>query len=195
MIAYTTLRSVHLLLASLALPFLVMYGVSAVQMSHNEWFEMKPAVSERHVSLTPGQTDVRLIARALTDREPRVRGELTNIQSTAIGAAFRIVVPGTVHEATYTRESGDLRLRTSVAGVMGMLNRLHHAAGLSHEVTPLRLWGVAVAIVSAARVLVGATGLWMWFVRRSERRSGLLLLAVNLLFALVVLSLMRVQGP
>jgi hypothetical protein len=60
---------------------------------------------------------------------------------------------------------------------------------------PLRLWGIAVAAVSAALLMVGATGVCMWFIRRSERRSGLVLLAINLTFAIVVLTLMRLQGP
>jgi hypothetical protein len=195
MSAYTTLRSVHLLLASIGLPFLVMYGVSAVQMSHSAWFDMKPSVSERRVPLTPGQTDVRLIARELLERDARVRGELTIVQTNATGAAFRLVLPGTVHEVEYSKDTGDARLKSSVAGTMGMLNRLHHAAGIAYEVMPLRLWGIAVAAVSAALLMVGATGVCMWFIRRSERRSGLVLLAINLTFAIVVLTLMRLQGP
>ena len=51
---YTTIRSIHLLLASFSLPFLVMYGVSAVQMSHSAWFQMKPAVHEQELSITAG---------------------------------------------------------------------------------------------------------------------------------------------
>ena len=59
---YKIIRNLHLLLASFSLPFLIMYGVSAVQMSHNTWFQMKPAVQERDLTLSPDQSDARAIA-------------------------------------------------------------------------------------------------------------------------------------
>jgi hypothetical protein len=35
----------------------------------------------------------------------------------------------------------------------------------------------------------------MWFTRRPERRIGLALLAVNIVFAVIILSLLRRAGP
>jgi hypothetical protein len=192
---YQTIRNIHLLLASCSLPFLAMYGVSAVQMSHNSWFQMKPAVQERDFQLQAGQSDARAVARDVMDREPSINGEITNVQANAAGMSLRIVVPGTVHEVKYNPASGNAHVRTSIAGVMGMLNRLHHWAGFYHEPVPMKLWAGAVAIVSAALLLLGATGLYMWFTRRPERRIGVALLAVNLAFAFVLMILMRRSGP
>ena len=122
----------HLLLASFGLPFLLMYAVGAVQMSHNAWFTMKPAVHEQQLSLRAG-SDAREVARDVFERAPAIRGELTDIQMTADAISLRVVLPGTVHEIRYDRASGATRVKTSIAGLMGMLNRLHHAAGLSHD--------------------------------------------------------------
>lgn len=192
---YSIVRNIHLLLASFSLPFLLMYGVSAVQMSHNTWFQMRPSVQERQVALTPGQADARAVAREMMEREPGVRGEVSTIQPTPRGVSLRLVLPGTVHDIQYDRATGAAKLKTSVAGFMGMLNRLHHAAGLWHEPASLRAWAMLVALVSAALLLVGASGIYMWFTRRPERRVGVVLLAVNALFAIAVLTLMRSAGP
>jgi hypothetical protein len=192
---YSTIRTVHLALASMALPFLLMYGLSAVQMSHNRWFDMRPSVREQTLSLTPGQEDARAIAREVMDRIPSARGELQSIQPVPAGTNLRLVVPGTVHDVRYARATGATTIKTSVAGLMGMLNRLHHAAGLAHDVTTMNVWGAAVAAVSFGLVLVGATGLWMWFLRRTERVLGAVLLAINLGFALVMILLIRRAGP
>ena len=192
---YRIVRNVHLLLASFSLPFLIMYGVSAVQMSHSTWFQMKPVVEERQVSLTVGLTDARAIARGIMDHERAIKGEVSNIQPNDRGVAMRIVVPGTVHDVRYERASGVAQIKTSVAGTMGMLNRLHHWAGFWHEPMSMKLWAVAVAAVSAALVLLGASGIYMWFTRRSERRIGIALLAINLAFALTLLTLLRISGP
>jgi hypothetical protein len=166
-----------------------------VQMSHGTWFQLKPVIVERQVPLTPGQADARAVARQLMEREPSVRGELNTVQATAGSVSLRLVLPGTVHEVQYDAATGATRLKTSVAGVMGMLNRLHHAAGLWHEPLPLKLWGAAVCLVSFALLLLGATGIYLWFTRRPERRTGIVLLVANLVIAGVLLTLMRVAGP
>jgi len=192
---YKIIRNTHLLLASFSLPFLIMYSVSAVQMSHSAWFQTKPAVTERELSLAAGQTDARIVARDIMDRRPDVKGELSNAQATDAGLSLRIVVPGTVHEVRYDRAAGTARIKTSVAGVMGMLNRLHHWAGFWHEPLSMKAWAVFVAGVSVGLLLLGASGLYMWFTRRPERRIGLVLLAVNFIFAVTVLTLLRTAGP
>jgi hypothetical protein len=192
---YKIIRTIHLLLASFSLPFLIMYGVSAVQMSHSTWFQMKPAVTEHELSLASGETDARIVAREIMNQLPDTKGELSNVQSAGTGLTLRIVVPGTVHEVRYDRTSGVVRVKTSVGGKMGMLNRLHHWAGFWHEPTSMKAWAIAVAIVSLGLLLVGATGIYMWFTRRPERRIGIVLLAANVAFAVTLLTLLRSAGP
>jgi hypothetical protein len=192
---YRIIRNVHLLLASFSLPFLIMYGVSAIQMSHSAWFDMKPAVHERQLTLEPGQTDARIIAREIMDRERDVEGELSNVQTGESGVTLRIVVPGTVHEVRYDRTAGIARVKTSVGGVMVMLNRLHHWAGFWHEPVTMKWWAAAVAVVSTSLLLLGASGLYLWFTRRSERRLGIALLAVNLVVAVTLITMLRAAGP
>lgn len=192
---YKTVRAAHRLLASLSLPFLLMYGVSAVQMAHGAWFSMKPEIRESQWPLAAGLTDARAVARDVTAHAPRIRGELSNIRATATGITLRLVRPGTVHEIQYDRDSGTARIKTSRAHTMGMLNRLHHAAGLWHDSVALNVWGAAAAIVSLALLVLGATGVYMWFARRTERIAGGVLLGVNVVVVLVLLGLMRSAGP
>jgi hypothetical protein len=192
---YQKIRTIHRLLASIGLPFLLVYGISAVQMAHGTWFNLKPAIRESRLSLAPGLTDARVIARDVGSQAAGVRGELTNVQKNAAGVTLRLVLPGTVHEVQYQEASGEVKLKTSVSGVMGMLNRLHHAAGFWHEPLTMKLWALAVAVVSTALLLLGTTGVYMWFARRSERILGAALLAVNLVVVIVLLGLMRSGGP
>ena len=192
---YSTLRTLHLVLASVVLPFVLMYALSAVQMSHDTWFDIRPAVTERSLALTPGVDDARAVAREVMDRLPGARGELQSIQAAPDGTTFRIVLPGIAHEVHYTRATGAASVKTRTAGMMALLNRLHHAAGLTRQVPSLTLWGWAVAAVSLLLILVGATGVWMWFLRRTERRLGAVLLGINLAFALTLIVLIRRGGP
>jgi uncharacterized iron-regulated membrane protein len=52
-----------------------------------------------------------------------------------------------------------------------------------------------IGLVSAAVLLLGITGIWMWWLRKQERAWGLLLLAANLVFAVGVLLTIRSAGP
>jgi hypothetical protein len=187
---YTTLRNIHLLCGSLALAGLLMYGLSAVQMAHPRWFVMKPAVTESRVLLGANESDGRRVARELA-----LSGEITAIQQTPSGFDIRIAVPGTVHEVKYDRATGEARIRTSIAGFMGMLNRLHHLAGLWHDYTPSKLWAVLVLLVSLATVVLGASGIWLWWLRRQERTWGLVFIAANLIFSIGILIRLRSMGP
>jgi hypothetical protein len=46
-----------------------------------------------------------------------------------------------------------------------------------------------------ALLLLGASGIWMWFLRRQERLTGALLLVLNLAFAITILIAIRRAGP
>lgn len=192
---YELVRTVHLLLASFSLPFLLMYGISAVQMAHRGWFDLDPSTRDEWVELTPRQDDARAVARELMERRPRLRGELRDIERHDGHLHLRIVLPGTNHAVDYDPVSGRTRLTTATAPLMGMLNRLHHTAGLWHEPAALNRWGIAAGLVSVALLLVGTSGIVLWFLRRKERLVGGILLAVNLIVAMTLLGLMRVAGP
>ncbi len=194
MVKYPLLRSIHLFAGAGSAAFLLMYGLSAVQMAHNSWFRMRPSVHEDRIRLSPRIADARQLARELMDRGV-VRGEIQQAATTPFRSTVRIVRPGIVHDVSYDAANGIATVKTSIAGFMGMLNRLHHAAGLYHGFPPLNAWGWAVAMVSVALIGLGVTGVWMWWLRRQDRIIGLVLLGANLAFSITVLALIRSAGP
>ncbi|MCC7500145.1 MAG: PepSY-associated TM helix domain-containing protein [Bryobacterales bacterium] len=188
---YRTLRTIHLLAGAFALPMLLMYATSAVQMAHPGWFRLKPAVSESRFTLPAGSNDGRRLAYNLMAAR-NISGELQQLRSTAQGYEFRIVRPGTVHEIRYDHLTGATHLQTLASPFIGVLNRLHHAAGMAHhDYLPLTMWGVLVALASMATVTLAGTGVWMWWLRRQQRRSGLILVGANLAFTLAVFLILR----
>jgi hypothetical protein len=193
---YQGIRNVHLLMALIALPMLLMYGVSAVQMAHHDWFPMKPQVSEAVVQLALGAQSPREVARELMVREGW-RGEIDQVQVKEAGATLsgRVVRPGCVQEFSYEASSGATKVTTRQLTWLGFLNRLHHAAGVWPEWRPLLAWTGLVVLASVALLGVGATGIYLWWQRRQERRWGLVLLSVNLVFCVVLMMMARAGGP
>jgi hypothetical protein len=187
---YRLLRTTHLALASLSLPFLLLYGLSSIQMTHSAWFSRGPKITKTHVSASAGRNNARLLARELMDREG-LRGDIQQISETPIDYKLRIARPGTVYEIDYVRATGETAIRTSTANFMGLMNRLHHAAGFWHDYRLINVWSAVVVFVSIAIILLGVSGVWMWFARGKDRVVGMVLLALNLGISLTLLFLIR----
>lgn len=49
------MRNIHLLMGLLSLPFLLMYGLSAVQMAHPKWFKPQPVLTKQTIAVSPEQ--------------------------------------------------------------------------------------------------------------------------------------------
>jgi hypothetical protein len=176
---YWFLRNTHLILGLSCCLMVLTYGVSSVQMSHNAWFNSRPAVTTSAYTLAPQAGDARAIARELVDSHG-LRGEVTQIFSTPAGMRFSITRPGTVYQVDYTAATGETKVRHNRAGMIGMLNRIHHVAGVRHDYWLINWWGALVGIVSLALMILGATGIYLWFKLYKERVLGGILLAIGL---------------
>jgi hypothetical protein len=189
---YKIIRNIHLFLGLLCFSFLLMYSVSAVQMSHVEWFSDKPTVTEQTVPVSLAEAqNLRSFAQALM--RAGMWGELQNVAQDAAGFRFRIVRAGTIHDVDYVAGSPAAQVKTSVAGMMGMLNRLHHTAGFYREQSITDWWAVFVALTSLALLTLGATGVYMWFRAYKERVLGGIFLSVGLVVGLGLLIATRIQ--
>jgi len=179
-----TVRTIHRLAGLAALPFLAVYWASGVRMAHRNWWPIAPRVTEQSYALPKGLTDAREVARRLP-----LRGELTAIHMP--GPVLLITRPGASYLVSYSASTGEGRVRTTAPGLLGALVRVHQIMGVGHEYRPLDAWAGALALVSAALLIMGATGLWLWFANRSERRSGFVLLAAGAGMALALIVSMR----
>ncbi len=187
---YRLLRNTHLFLGVFAFLFLMMYGVSALQMAHNTWSSMKPTVSEMRVTLPADvPDDPRAIAREL--RPLGVRGDIGEIGATPAGYKIEVARPGAYYQIDYARATHDAKVRINTTGLMAVLNRIHHLRGAWHDYAPLNVWGAMIGLVSAGLILLGVTGIYLWFTIHSERAIGIVLLAINLGICVTLLGLVR----
>jgi len=184
------IRSTHLVVGVFACLFLLLYGLSGLQMATVpfRWTLVGDATVEIDPAASP-----RAIARTLA-RQGHVAGELAGVTQNADGIGLRFSWPGTEYLVSYREGDAAAHVRTRVTGLVGMLNRLHHASGLWHESGALNLWGVVVGLISVALLLLGATGLWLVFRIHEERVAGGLVLAGSLVVGTALIVAIRVQG-
>src|ERR1044071_2998384 len=98
---YRLLRDTHLLLGLFCCFFLLMYGVSSVQMAHNSWFNLRPRITETNLTLPSRISDARVIGRQLMDQFG-LRGEIGQARVTPSLINFPMTRPGMVYQVEYT---------------------------------------------------------------------------------------------
>lgn len=189
---YPLLRNVHLLLGASCFSILLMYSVSGIEMSHQDWFSNESTVTESVVAVDSRHlSNPRTVAQRLM--QDGMWGELQYVQQDDHGFSFRIAHPGTVYAVSYSIHETGLKVQTSVAGFVGMLSQLHHMAGFYREQGVTHWWGAFVAVSSLALLLLGATGVYMWFRQYKERLVGGIILAVGLIVGVGLLVATRLQ--
>ena len=92
---------------------------------------------------------------------------------------------------TYETATGKTHLREAQTGMMGVLNRLHHFHGLHNQTGRRNAWGWLVLFASIGLLVLGATGVYMWFKLHKERVIGLVLLGTNLVVSAGLLLALR----
>jgi len=184
---YKLLRNTHLILGLLLFWVVMMYGVSAVQMAHR--IRIETTVTESDMTLAPG-LEPRTLANHLMETES-IAGEMGNVSALPGGYRFPVTRAGGNTQVTYDRISGKVHLRETRTGMLGVLNRLHHFAGLDRETAGRQAWGWMVLVASLGLLILGATGLYMWFRLYKERVIGLILLTLNLVISLGLLAALR----
>lgn len=188
---YKLFRDTHLLLGLFSCLFLLMYGISSVQLAHPLWFHSAPAITITQVTLSQGATDARVVAREMMDKG-EVRGDVNTIRAGAQTLSFNVVRPGTVDQVNYAPATGLTTIHDNRAGFVGLMNRLHHAAGFGHDYWWGDVWAVFIAIVSVGLFVIGVTGVYLWFVIHTERVIGAILLVGSLGYSITLLVLIRI---
>ena len=187
---FRLVRTSHLVTSLITAPFLLIFGISALQMTHRGWFPLQPAKSQIELTEPAGQENARTLAATLMSRD-LIRGEIDFAQSTPASIKLRTTQPAANFDVSYIRATGQTTIKVATLGPMAILNRLHHTAGLWHDTWPNQIWNGILVFVSLGLIGLGGTGLWLWFERRRDRAFGFVLLAVSVGFSLTVLTLIR----
>ena len=188
--AYRLLRNIHLAIGLAAAVPLLAYAVSAAQMAYPD-YRLTPTETRETFDLPPGvETTPRPLAQWLMDARG-LRGDLTAVSTSKGFVSVTIVRPGTSHVARYDDAHRSVTVATTRFGTLGVLNRLHHAAGLSHDYWAIDVWGWLLLCLSVALLIIAVTGVALWFVRHETRRVGAVVLAAGLLWGGFLLLLVR----
>lgn len=185
---YGWLRNIHLGAGLFSAVFLAGFGLSAAQMAY-PIYRPSPREMTRTIQVPPGyQVNPRGFAWWLME-EQDLRGDLTQVSTTGSTVSLTIVRPGTTHQIEYDGRLGSARVTTRVLNAVGMLNRIHHTRGIAHDYWAINVWGWLLLIVSVLLLILGATGVAMWFLRYEDRLLGTIVATASLTWGLLLILL------
>jgi hypothetical protein len=188
---YKLLRNSHLVLGLFFCTFILMFGISSVRFAYPDWFSNDP-VAETTLTLPLEEIkDARFLARKLMD-ERGFRGGLHDLRETEEGFEFKISRLGTSHQVRYTKNLSRVEVATRQWSFMRIMLGMHHTFGFGHDYWLYNVFGAFNLAASIAFLVLGITGVYLWFKVHNERLIGSVILFASLGSALALIILIRV---
>jgi len=184
---YKFLRDSHLVLGLFFSTFVLMFGISSLRFAHPDWISAEPT-EQRRISLTVDEVSgARSLARTLME-EHGFRGNFRDLRETEEGFRFKIARLGTTHAVRYVKDLGRVEVETSNRPFISVLLGMHFTFGFEHDNWLYNVFGALNLGVSIALLLMGVSGIYLWFKIRKERLTGSIILFTSLftLFALII---------
>jgi hypothetical protein len=190
---FRVMRNIHLGLGLLFVLMALIFAVSSLVIIYRPWLGSSPRVSESTVRISSeASASARAAARELM-ADHGLKGDLRQIQESGDTVSFRIVRPGEMVEVQYGRPSGEAKVKVRRHGALETLVQLHTNHGLWHEYAASNVWAAISLLTSAGLLLLGATGIYLWFAHHRERLIGGILMGFGLAYGLIALVLTRLE--
>jgi len=126
-------------------------------------------------------------------RNHGLAGDLRGVEEADGEIRFRIIRPGTQAQVVYSLTSEEATIQTHRAGFAQMLKQLHTNHGFWHDYLPSNVWAGLSLLGSIGLILLGVSGIYLWFSFHKERVVGSVLLGAGVLYAVAALALTRLS--
>jgi len=187
---YRLLRNTHLLLGLFLSFYVLMFGLSSMQMSHRNWIGNQWQETTLTVPVDPKNAATpRALALQLMESHG-MRGGLGDVKESQEEMHFVIGRMGTMNEVRFKRGAARAQVTKKVAPFIGMMVAMHRMFGLDKPYRLHVFWGVLMFLTSVGLLVLGATGIYLWFKIYKERLIGSILLFGGLAFGLTMVSLL-----
>jgi len=191
---FRLMRNVHLWLGLASVAMALMFALSSLFVVFRQSLDTQPEENQRTVKVaSESAATPRALARELILHHD-VQGELAAVEEDAERMSFRIHRPGVEHRVAYSKATGEATIDEKRWGAGQTLLQIHVMHGFWHEWVPGWIWALLGFLTSVALLLLGASGIYLWFAHHKERVIGGVLLAVGLLYGISTLALTRLDS-
>lgn len=188
---YRLMRNIHLGLGLGAFMMAMIFALSSLVIIYRPLLPKGVKENESTVRLeAAADSTPRALASQLMN-EHGLKGDLSQISEEGAVVKMRIFRPGEEVRVTFDRESGEATLARKNWNFAEMMVQLHVNHGFWHDLLPSNLWSALSLLASIALLLLGASGIYLWFSMHKERVIGGILLGLSLAWGLSTLILTR----
>jgi hypothetical protein len=180
---YSSTRDLHLYFGLFLSPFLLIFAISTLRLNHPSTASRPAESARRAVAIDPPADPGSVAGAKAILRQAGVTGEIDYIRHNA--KAERLLIPVSKPGETIKVEV-DLRAKVATVeqqprGFIDALIFLHrmpgpHNANVRGNWRPMVAWAVTADTVVYGILFLTATGLYLWWMLRSERTTGWLLI-------------------
>jgi hypothetical protein len=190
---FRLMRNVHLGLGLVFVMMALVFALSSVVIIYRPATNTTPLDAETAVQLPAEALESPRAAAQWLMVNQGLKGDLRAIQQKNGRVSFRIVRPSTAVDVNYDAASGEAKVKTRRFSAVETLVQLHTNHGFHHEHLPTQIWSAISFLSSAGLILLGLTGIYLWFAHHKERVIGSVLLGFSLVFGIVALVLTRME--
>lgn len=186
------MRNVHLGLGLLFVLMALVFAVSSLVIIYRPLLgpAAQPSTVTIPLSAAAAASPRAAALELMTDHG--FRGDLRQIQERNGTITFSIVRPGEAAAVTYTPANGVAVVAVTRQGALETMVQLHTNHGFWHDYAPSNLWAALAFLGSVGLILLGVTGIYLWFVRYRSWVGGVLL-GFGVIFGAITLVLTRLQ--
>lgn len=193
--SYRGLRVLHLLAGLVATPALLVYSLTALQLTLPPLGPRTDDVQrtlqlEAHLANANASPQARLAAL----RRQGVDGALTHAAYGPGGELSLTLVAGAARHEVAIDGQGRARVSTERGGLLARFRNLHFVSARHGGADGLGLWARLALVTGIALLCLVVTGLLLWLRRPAERRLGAALLVGNLLWGALAVAALITQG-
>ncbi len=184
---FRLMRNTHLILGLVFFFFAFIFAISSLAIIYRPWLPESRVEQTRIVQIEASRTgSPRALALELM-RDHGLAGDLSQVREKEDLVKFQIARPGTLTYIEYVPGSSEVKVETHDSGWLETFVELHLNHGFHHDFLPANAWAVLSLLGSVALLLLGATGIYLWFCLHEERAIGSVLLVLGLIYGLTSL--------
>ena len=184
---FQLMRNTHLILGLGLFLFALIFAVSSLVIIYRPWLPESRENTEQTIRIDASKAaSPRALALELM-RNHGFAGDLRSVNEEDGVMKFRILRPGTHVSFEYTKGGNAVLAQTQRWGWTEFIVQLHVNHGFYHEFLPTTLWSALSLLGSMGLLLLGPTGLYLWFSLHEERVVGSVVLAIGLVWGLTAL--------
>ena len=181
------MRNTHLILGLAFFFFALIFALSSLVIIYRPWVPDSRVDTEQTIQIDAAKaTSPRALALELM-RNHDFAGDLQGVREEDGVMKFRILRPGTHCNFEYTRGSDTVKVKTQRWGWTEFIVQLHVNHGFHHTFFPTSFWSALSLLGSIALLLLGGTGIYLWFCMNEDRVLGSILLVFGLVYGLTSL--------